>query len=334
MNTFFISQLLLTTLLLRTTAEDAELTSPTARDPDGSVHYDEFCLRISDNSHWTSSRPVIQRSSESASQEPKPSKEPNGESTQLPNQPSTDSTTPYSQSPQPSTQPTPAYLESTTQPEQTTQKLQRPVLPRGQQGPEFAIGYRTVTGGGGCLCGKFVDDHVDVSRFTTMVFQNPTPTCGQREYFRIRMDGQRVCASRSFARRFFRYGLRRSETTTEARGYKEPLARSSAELDISTWLPTTSPPFLADTAQIHDPYPELISDQLMRHQDALKIKCPDCFRTENLKNIDPSDVESVLMMRPEPGCPILLLVKNRNENTLCVDASQPMFKILLANLDI
>ncbi|XP_068164071.1 uncharacterized protein [Antennarius striatus] len=53
MDLFIISKLLLLALLLRSTEEDGRKLSPS--DSDSSTRFGEFCLRVKDESHWTSS---------------------------------------------------------------------------------------------------------------------------------------------------------------------------------------------------------------------------------------------------------------------------------------
>ncbi|GLD64079.1 uncharacterized protein AKAME5_001564200, partial [Lates japonicus] len=57
---FIVSKLLLTTLLFQPTEENREWKTHTTRKPDNSERFGEFCLRISDDSQWTSSKPPPQ----------------------------------------------------------------------------------------------------------------------------------------------------------------------------------------------------------------------------------------------------------------------------------
>lgn len=87
---------------------------------DNSVHYGEFCLRISDDSQWTSFTPGTQQPPKSAHPTKQPTLPRKRQHKVFKNKPTTQQTHPDSQPNQPLTKPIPTYSESNQLPEQTT----------------------------------------------------------------------------------------------------------------------------------------------------------------------------------------------------------------------
>ncbi|XP_050923468.1 uncharacterized protein LOC108890196 isoform X2 [Lates calcarifer] len=130
---FIVSKLLLMTLLLQPTEANREWKTHTTRKPENSERFGEFCLRISDDSQWTSSKPGTQLPTKSAHPTKQPSHLPK-QPTQLPKQPTHLPKQPTQLPKQPTQlpkQPTQLPKQPTHLPKQSTQLPQQPTqLPK------------------------------------------------------------------------------------------------------------------------------------------------------------------------------------------------------------
>ncbi|XP_034532898.1 putative uncharacterized protein DDB_G0290521 [Notolabrus celidotus] len=331
MGLFVVSRLLLMTLLLQSTIEDGELKTNTTLEPDGTERYGEFCLRISDDSHWTSSKPVTQLPSKSSSQEPRTSKQPtwpNRESTRRPNRdatpsysqspnkestswptrdatplydqspnmestpwPTTDATPSHGQSAPSPSQQTPANLSPTQHPEPTTQNDWSKSVPHGTRDP--VMSPNGMIAPEQCVC-KEMDNNRrhEVSQFNEVLIQNPTKTCSVREFFGIMTNNNStVCLPRQTVIAFINYRLTEQSGSTNS----EELSDTPSSLD-----------------------------------KPICINCPD---DGHLIISNSKLLECVRIMCLDPACPHLVLVTIRGEEH-CIDSAQPGFKTLLEKLGL
>uniref|UniRef100_UPI0037E75D03 uncharacterized protein n=1 Tax=Semicossyphus pulcher TaxID=241346 RepID=UPI0037E75D03 len=344
MDAVIISQLLLTTFLLQLTAENADLNTHTTFKPANSVHYDEFCLRISDKSHWTSSKPVTQIPTKSTNKEPRLSEQttqPNRESIQLLHQPTTDATRPHSQSDQTPMQQTPTYLEQTQPLDQPTTDAARPYSQSAQtpmrqtptylestQQPELRI-LQTIKEEvisdivmppvgelfAACHCKETEKNlETEVSNFKSMLILNPTGICTSRQFIVTMMGGVEVCVTKLTARAYIDYECRRAEQT-EARSKEETLATSLTEWDTTTPLPTDVD---FDVADFEDG----------------PMACVSCQVQTNLADVDPKSIKLLYVMRQTDPCPVYISVSPKVGQEFCLDFDKPASKRFLRKLEI
>ncbi|CAJ1086596.1 putative uncharacterized protein DDB_G0290521 [Xyrichtys novacula] len=183
---FIVSRLPLLTLLLLAMTHN-ELKTHATPEPDDSVQYGEFCLRISDQSHWTSSKPVTKLPTESTNQEP------------------------YT-----STQQTPTHLNSAPQPETTTQKDHKEVVTQ-KITAEMPPAGELVSSP--CRC-EGVEENLgsEVPQFRSLMIENPTATCSAREFIMMMSDGRKVCLTKFAAGAYLnnKFGRTNSRSSTLA----------------------------------------------------------------------------------------------------------------------
>ncbi|XP_074518427.1 uncharacterized protein LOC141784490 [Halichoeres trimaculatus] len=187
---FIISRLLLMALFLRPSTGNEELKKHTTLKPDHSERYQEFCLRMPDDSHWTSSKPVTQPPT-SSSQAPKTSEQPTQPNRKSTSQPNTDAVSSSSLMHQ-----TPAYLSTVQHPKSTTPNNQEEVTTE-----KIRVGMRPLEMvSNPCQCGETeIDPGPEVSELKNLLIHNPTATCRHREFTTRMTDGRKFCVPRETA---------------------------------------------------------------------------------------------------------------------------------------
>ncbi|KAM4537251.1 uncharacterized protein PAE49_021604 isoform 1-T1 [Odontesthes bonariensis] len=162
---FIASRLLFVTLLLQATKESTESREHTTPRPDTSMHHREFCLRIPDDSHWTSSEPGTQLPTKS------------NRPTEQPTEPTNQGSSPLNLIPQ------------LPKPERPDQENYNPVVPKIAPSPVHGERFH------GCRCKnknkmKLPTETSEVIRQSKLY---PSKTCASFEYIEFLADGREVC---------------------------------------------------------------------------------------------------------------------------------------------
>nr|XP_020450659.1 uncharacterized protein LOC109957266 [Monopterus albus] len=304
MGLFIFSKLLLMTLLLQFSEENTERKTHTTAKPDNSVRYGEFCLRISEDSLGTSSKPSTQLPTKSAlpTQQPTQHKQPiqpTKKSIPLLIQTTTEPPHPDSQSVQPNSEPTPTSTQlpaQTDQPEVVTQEQNNMMT-------TAAVLEQVIPK---CRCTmEDMKQPAETSPVSSLTIWFPSEMCNTIEIIGTLLDGREVCVTPG---RFI--ALSRSvkhETKT--------LATSPAPLDTTTELPITTQPSVKKTTE---EMPRVLSD---RSEDALSDRCKPCESLTSLNDIDPAIVQVLIVEKQPSPCPVYLNVtlKNGRESCLVLD---------------
>ncbi|KAE8278886.1 hypothetical protein D5F01_LYC22466 [Larimichthys crocea] len=311
-------------------------------EPDNSVRYGEFCLRISDDSHRTSSKSVTQQPTKSARQTKQTTQQPTTEPTDL-----------GSQSTQQTTEP--ASLFKLTKETGQPYREKPPIAPSNLQS--------------GCYCDKREKKHLnETSSLRILTTELPSETCNSvqsigelkdgskvcmarlslLDYYNAilgetLMDGREVCVTRLSIFAYSRLpdpgsavkkqgppGEAEEERKQGERGARgppgpiEPLGPPGSP--GSPWI--SGPPGSRGISGL--PGSRGISGPPVMND----IKCFHCFPFPNWHNIEPNDVKFMKMDMRSRSCPIYIHVTLKNNENFCVDSSQPWFRTLLEKLKI
>ncbi|XP_073330596.1 uncharacterized protein [Pagrus major] len=295
-----VSKLLLMTFLLQLTEERLQSKTQTTPEPDTSVRFGEFCLRMSDDS-----KSVNQKPTKSAH----------------PTKPST----------QPHTQPTPTFRESTQLPEQTTQPdpqtTSDTLVP--MIAPLSFYGRHVIYG---CHCQKVESElPAENLQFRSLETTFPTESCKSTEFIVNFMDGTKVCVTTPRILPLYNELFRRwSEPATEAPSYEE-LVTSAAPLDPTTELPiTTLPNLLSFSAEEtdHSSY-----DHPAEREPGNESFCDVCVFETSLDSVDPNAAQFLNVMMQSFPCPVLIHGRLKDENDFCSHPSQSEFKTMVEKLE-
>ncbi|KAE8278891.1 hypothetical protein D5F01_LYC22471 [Larimichthys crocea] len=318
MGLFIVSKLLLITFALQSTEEKWKMHA--TAEPDNSVRYGEFCLRISDDSHRTSSKSVTQQPTKSARQTKQTTQQPTTEPTDL-----------GSQSTQQTTEP--ASLFKLTKETGQPYREKPPIAPSNLQS--------------GCYCDKREKKHLnETSSLRILTTELPSETCNSVQSIGELKDGSKVCMARLSLLDYYNAILgpdpgsavkkqgppgeaeeERKQGERGARGPPgpiEPLGPPGSP--GSPWI--SGPPGSRGISGL--PGSRGISGPPVMND----IKCFHCFPFPNWHNIEPNDVKFMKMDMRSRSCPIYIHVTLKNNENFCVDSSQPWFRTLLEKLKI
>ncbi|XP_035531071.1 uncharacterized protein LOC118338022 [Morone saxatilis] len=328
MGLFTVSKLLLMTLLLQLTKEDEEWKTHPTPEADSSVRFGEFCLRISEDSHRTSSQSVTQLPSKSA--------HPTKQATQLPQQPTTEPAHQDNQSTEPTTQPTSTVWDSAQTDIQEISMI--PMM--------HPLNLQSHVNDG-CRCQE-KERKFPNSLIIKVVIWFPSETCNSTEVIVTAKDGSNVCLRiPSFLEYYIELSRRWSEPVTEASSDEEPSVISPPLVDPTTELPITTQLSVIENNQFDDPNPPTIISSFVEaeemedkrvngkssidHHGKVSAQCESCNFITNLDSVDPKDVQSLNVKMQSFPCPVHIHLILKNYSDFCLDSNQ--FNTLLKKLE-
>ncbi|XP_027143330.1 uncharacterized protein LOC113747569 [Larimichthys crocea] len=293
MGLFIVSKLLLITFALQSTEEKWKMHA--TAEPDNSVRYGEFCLRISDDSHRTSSKSVTQQPTKSARQTKQTTQQPTTEPTDL-----------GSQSTQQTTEP--ASLFKLTKETGQPYREKPPIAPSNLQS--------------GCYCDKREKKHLnETSSLRILTTELPSETCNSVQSIGELKDGSKVCMARLSLLDYYN-AILGHQSKPEPSSYEEP----PTPLDPTTELAMTTHPSVTESKQ-HDPTPQMT--QTPQHTTHV---CESCNFTTNLDAIDPKAVQSINVKKQSFSCPVHINVSLKDED-FCLDLDLLEFNAMLMKLE-
>ncbi|XP_008284004.1 uncharacterized protein LOC103360121 [Stegastes partitus] len=290
---FIVSRLLLLTLLLKGT-EGREWTP----ESDDSVHFGEFCLRISDDSHWTTSKPDPQPTPTSA--------QPNRPTEKAPKKPQKRIIKPV---PLPEPSSIPDDL-----PEVVTHDYTDIV-----RVPANLLHEQPLSG---CRCNEEkMKQPGETSRVVSLMKWYPSETCSSAEYIETLADGREVCVAPFNLFTYFHSLLSSlSKPDTLAipnQGYSDDYN----DYDDKVRNPPKATEIEGKTVLYPSPPKEHASvNQLKAQSNHQSINPPACWAcTSLITNLDQKVVQSLdVEMQPLP-CPLYISIKLKDNLSLCFE---------------
>ncbi|XP_035804324.2 uncharacterized protein LOC111568911 [Amphiprion ocellaris] len=174
----------------------------------------------------------------------------------------------------------------------------------------------------GCRCQEEAKKPLsETSPIASASIWPPSEGCSSTEFIEMLKDGREVCVAASSISAYLK-------TLPEKRllGAKDPLLDPPRK---------PLPPLIVE--------PDPVSGQKMAQElpdrrgpipSTVGNSCEVCQSPIKWTSIHPNAVQSLDMLVPSPGCPVIILIRLTDGTNFCAASSEPWFKALMEKLDI